>query len=63
MLGFQGVDPLEALLGGSERIPKVFFKTSRCWRSNAFSRRNAATSLSSWLCVAGVCGAWVFLQA
>jgi hypothetical protein len=26
MLGFHCVDPLEALLGGSEIIPKVFFK-------------------------------------
>src|ERR1051325_8435755 len=30
MVDFQGVDPLVALLGGSERMPKVFFKISRC---------------------------------
>ena len=30
MLRFQGVDPLVALFGGSERMPKVFFKMSRC---------------------------------
>lgn len=30
MSSFQGVDPFEALFGGSEMIPKVFFKMSRC---------------------------------
>jgi hypothetical protein len=30
MISFQGVDPFEALFGGSEMIPKVFFKMSRC---------------------------------
>jgi len=30
MMGFHRVDPLVALAGGSERIPKVFFRTSRC---------------------------------
>ena len=32
MLGFHRVNPLKAFLGGSERMPKVFFKMSRCWR-------------------------------
>src|SRR2546421_9683341 len=32
VLGFHRVDPLKALLGVSERMPKVFFKISRCWR-------------------------------
>src|SRR5712692_9689406 len=32
MLGFHRVDPLKALVGVSERMPKVFFKMSRCWR-------------------------------
>ena len=32
MLGFHRADPLVALLGGSERMPKVFFKISRCCR-------------------------------
>src|SRR5208283_1797404 len=32
MLGFHRVDPLKPLVGGSERMPKVFFKMSRCWR-------------------------------
>src|ERR1039457_6114328 len=32
MFGFHRVNPLKALLGGSERMPKVFFKMSRCWR-------------------------------
>jgi hypothetical protein len=30
MMGFHRVDPLVALTGGSERMPKVFFKISRC---------------------------------
>ena len=30
VVGFQSVDALEALLGGSERMPKVFFRMSRC---------------------------------
>ena len=46
MRGLQGVDPLEPLLGGSEMMPKVFFKMSRCWRKRAFSRRRAANSSS-----------------
>jgi len=29
---FQRVDPCEALLGGSERMPNVFFNMSRCSR-------------------------------
>jgi hypothetical protein len=62
MLGFQGVDPLEALLGTSERMPNVFFKMSRCWRKRAFSRRRAESSLSICVCVAGVAGACIFLQ-
>ena len=56
MLAFQGLDPLEALLGGSERIPKVFFKTSRWWRNRAFSRRKAASSASIWAWLAGAAG-------
>lgn len=32
VFGFHRVNPLKALLGGSERMPKVFFKMSRCWR-------------------------------
>src|SRR5208283_3913747 len=32
MLGFHRVNPLKTLDGGSERMPKVFFKMSRCWR-------------------------------
>src|SRR5208283_4657860 len=32
VLGFHRVNPLKALDGGSERMPKVFFKMSRCWR-------------------------------
>src|SRR3974390_3238631 len=30
MIGFHRVDPLKPLVGGSERMPKVFFKISRC---------------------------------
>jgi hypothetical protein len=30
MFAFQCGNPLEALFGGSERMPKVFFKMSRC---------------------------------
>ena len=57
MFSFQGVDPLVALLCGSERIPKVFFKMSRCWRKWAFSRRKAASSPSIWLWLIGLAGA------
>src|SRR5512136_1593340 len=32
MLGLHRVNPLVALVGASERIPKVFFRISRCWR-------------------------------
>ena len=32
MVGFHRVNPLKTLVGGSERMPKVFFKISRCWR-------------------------------
>src|ERR1035438_8136344 len=32
MVGFHRVNPLKPLLGGSERMPNVFFKISRCWR-------------------------------
>jgi len=32
MVGFHRVNPLEPLVGGSERMPKVFFRMSRCWR-------------------------------
>src|SRR5205823_2039457 len=44
MLVFHRVDPLVAFLMGSEIMPKVFFKMSRCWRSSAFSLRSAAFS-------------------
>src|SRR6266699_1594794 len=37
MLSFQRIDPLESFFGGSEMMPKVFFKMSRCWRKCAFS--------------------------
>ena len=42
MLIFHGFDPLEALLGGSERMPKVFFRMSRCCRRWRFSRSSSA---------------------
>src|ERR1017187_9872071 len=32
MVGFHRVNPLKPLVGGSDRMPKVFFKISRCWR-------------------------------
>src|SRR5512136_2581506 len=32
MVGFDRVNPLKPLVGGSGRMPKVFFKISRCWR-------------------------------
>src|ERR1035438_5081837 len=32
MLGFHRVNPLKTLDGGSDRMPKVFFKMSRCCR-------------------------------
>ena len=32
------LDPLVALGGGSEMMPKVFFRISRCSRSSSFSR-------------------------
>src|SRR5512137_647223 len=32
LCGLHGVNPFEALAWGSERMPKVFFKISRCWR-------------------------------
>src|ERR1043166_1673654 len=44
MLGFHCFDPLEALLAGSEIMPKVFFRISRCWRSSSFSLRKVAFS-------------------
>src|SRR5438105_183674 len=47
MLGFHRVNPLIALVGASERMPKVFFKISRCWRRYSFSRRNPVFSASS----------------
>ena len=56
VLVFQGVDPLEALFGGSEMIPKVFFKMSRCCRKRATSWRKAAISSSRWASVAAVAG-------
>ena len=56
MFGFQGVDPLVALFGGSEMIPKVFFKMSRCWRNSAFSWRKRASSSSRCAWVTAVAG-------
>src|SRR5271169_6550844 len=47
VVGFHRVNPLIPLVGGSERMPKVFFKISRCWRRYSFSRRNPAFSASS----------------
>src|SRR5437660_433834 len=38
------VDAFVALFGGSERMPKVFFRISRCTRRRSFSRRKAAFS-------------------
>jgi hypothetical protein len=38
MIGFHRVDPLVALAGGSERMPKVFFRMSRCSLSRRISR-------------------------
>src|ERR1039457_1982693 len=32
MVGFHRVNPFKTLVGGSERMAKVFFKISRCWR-------------------------------
>jgi hypothetical protein len=32
VLDFHRVNPLKPLFWGSERMPKVFFKISRCWR-------------------------------
>src|ERR1035438_4078028 len=32
MVGFHRVNALIPLVGVSERIPKVFFRISRCWR-------------------------------
>src|SRR5687767_2866897 len=43
-VSFQRVDALEPLFGGSERMPNVFFKISRCWRTRSNSRRRAMTS-------------------
>src|ERR1051325_7309186 len=43
-LAFHFIDPLEALGGGSEKMPRVFFRISRCSRKRRFSRRKAATS-------------------
>src|SRR5436189_1029123 len=39
---FHGFDPLISLLDGSERMPNVFFKISRCWRRCSFSRCSLA---------------------
>src|SRR6266545_5671352 len=44
MFFFHRVDPLVAFLRGSEIMPKVFFRMSRCWRTKPSSRRNAAFS-------------------
>src|SRR5271167_1810713 len=50
VLGFHELNALVSLLGESERMPKVFFKMSRCWRSCWFSRRIRASSCSSCWC-------------
>src|SRR5690348_7618059 len=47
MLGFHRVNPLIPLVRGSERLPKVFFKISRCRRRYSFSRRDPVFSASS----------------
>src|SRR4051812_47988228 len=47
MLGFHRVDPFKPLVGVSERIPKVFFKISRCWRRYSISRRKLVFSTSN----------------
>src|ERR1700678_2533864 len=47
MLGFHRVNPLKPLDGGSERMPKVFFKISRCWRRYSISRRRPVFSTSN----------------
>src|SRR5436189_4495112 len=47
VLVFHFINPLVTLFGGSERMPKVFFRMSRCWRSCSFSRRNAASSAAT----------------
>jgi len=62
VLVFQDVDPLEALFGGSEMIPKVFFKMSRCCRRSATSWRRAAISSSRWASVAAVAGPYSSFQ-
>lgn len=54
ILVFQRVDALEALFGSSERMPNVFFKMSRCWRTRSSSRRREATSEVSSSFVTGV---------
>src|SRR5580704_18000077 len=46
ILVFHRVDPLGALKDGSERMPSVFFKMSRCSRRCRFSRR----AVSNWPC-------------
>ncbi len=51
MVHFHRLNALVALLGGSERIPKVFFRISRCWRKSSFSLRKTSTSASSWAAV------------
>src|SRR6185295_12864511 len=56
MLASHDTNPFIPLLWGSERMPNVFFKISRCWRRNAFSRRKAANSSSSFAGEAGVTG-------
>jgi hypothetical protein len=47
ILGFHQLDALEPLFGESERMPKVFFKISRCSRSLSFSRRSRESSCSN----------------
>ena len=39
VIGFHRVDPFITLGGGSERMPSVFFKMSRCWRRCRISRK------------------------
>ena len=46
VISFHRMDPFVAFGDGSERMPNVFFKMSRCSRRCRFSRR----AVSSWLC-------------
>src|SRR5205814_5912174 len=47
VLGFHRVNADIPLVGGSERMPNVFFNMSRCWRSRSLLRRSAKFWASS----------------